>query len=69
MRFLILLISIFTFEAVSSEALILPMRERAEVIDQIIDERIATVLPGIMRRTGIDTVSYTHLTLPTKRIV
>ena len=54
MRFLILLISIFTFEAVSSEALILPMRERAEVIDQIIDERIATVLPGIMRRTGID---------------
>jgi Xaa-Pro aminopeptidase len=54
MRFLILLISIFTFEAISSEALILPMRERAEVIDQIIDERIATVLPGIMRRTGID---------------
>ena len=54
MRFLILLISIFTFEAVNSEALILPMRERAEVIDQIIDERIATVLPGIMRRTGID---------------
>ena len=54
MRFLILLISIFTFEAVNSEALILPMRDRAEVIDQIIDERIATVLPGIMRRTGID---------------
>ena len=54
MRFLISLISIFTFEAVNSEALILPMRERAEVIDQIIDERIATVLPGIMRRTGID---------------
>ena len=54
MRFLISLISIFTFEAVNSEALVLPMRERAEVIDQIIDERIATVLPGIMRRTGID---------------
>ena len=54
MRFLISLISIFTFEAVNSEALILPMRERAEVIDQIIDERIATVLPGIMRRAGID---------------
>ena len=54
MRFLVLLISIFTFEAVNSEALVLPMRERAEVIDQIIDERIATVLPGIMRRTGID---------------
>ena len=54
MRFLISLISIFTFEAVNSEALILPMRDRAEVIDQIIDERIATVLPGIMRRAGID---------------
>tara|TARA_B100001094_G_scaffold332555_1_gene405152 strand:- start:2584 stop:3921 length:1338 start_codon:yes stop_codon:yes gene_type:complete len=54
MRILILLISILTFEAVNSEALILSMRDRAEVIDQIIDERIATVLPNIMERTGID---------------
>ena len=54
MRILILLISILTFESVNSEALILSMRDRAEVIDQIIDERIATVLPNIMERTGID---------------
>tara|TARA_B100000683_G_scaffold274358_1_gene322303 strand:+ start:180 stop:1445 length:1266 start_codon:yes stop_codon:yes gene_type:complete len=30
------------------------MRERAQVIDKIIDERIETVLPGLMERTGID---------------
>ncbi|MEM9324831.1 MAG: M24 family metallopeptidase [Bacteroidota bacterium] len=32
----------------------LNMRERAEIIDQWLEERVATVLPGIMRRTGID---------------
>ena len=30
------------------------MRERAKVIDQWLDERIETVLPKIMRRSGID---------------
>lgn len=33
---------------------ILPMRERAKVIDRLLDERIETVLPPIMRRAGID---------------
>ncbi|MEZ5347082.1 MAG: M24 family metallopeptidase [Pyrinomonadaceae bacterium] len=32
----------------------LNMRERAEVIDRWLDERIDTVLPKIMRRSGID---------------
>ncbi len=32
----------------------LPMRERSKVIDQWLDERIETVLPKIMRRSGID---------------
>lgn len=38
----------------ASDSLILPMRERAAVIDQWMDERIQTVLPGLMRRAEID---------------
>ena len=33
---------------------ILTMQERATVIDEILEERIATILPDIMRREGID---------------
>jgi len=33
---------------------ILPMRERAEVIDRWIEIRVQTVLPDLMRRAGID---------------
>ncbi len=33
---------------------ILPMRDRARVIDMLLAERVDTVLPKIMRRTGID---------------
>ncbi|MFA0963983.1 M24 family metallopeptidase [Roseivirga sp. BDSF3-8] len=33
---------------------ILNMRERAEVIDRLLEERIQTVLPDLMRREGID---------------
>ncbi|MEQ9466629.1 MAG: M24 family metallopeptidase [Ekhidna sp.] len=33
---------------------ILSMKERAEVIDNWLEERIQTVLPEVMRRTGID---------------
>ena len=54
MRIIILLTSILFFQAISADAIILPMRERAQVIDEIIDERIETVLPGLMERTGID---------------
>ncbi|MDH5610650.1 MAG: M24 family metallopeptidase [Cyclobacteriaceae bacterium] len=34
--------------------LVLSMGERAELIDRLLDERIQTVLPGLMKRTGID---------------
>ena len=54
MRIFILVTSILFFQAISADAIILPMRERAQVIDEIIDERIETVLPGLMERTGID---------------
>ena len=33
---------------------ILPMRERAAVIDRWLTQRVQTVLPALMRRTGID---------------
>ena len=33
---------------------ILPMKERAQVIDEILSDRIQTLLPEIMRREGID---------------
>ncbi len=38
----------------SSLAPILNFEQRAHLIDQIIEERVATVLPNLMRRTGID---------------
>ena len=34
--------------------LILSQQAQAKVIDEILDERLRTVLPGLMRRTGID---------------
>lgn len=33
---------------------VLPMRERAAVIDRLLADRVETVLPGLMRRAGID---------------
>lgn len=33
---------------------ILPMRERARVMDEILEERFTTLLPGMMEETGID---------------
>jgi hypothetical protein len=38
----------------SSNPLILPMRDRAEVIDKLLSNKIDTVLPQLMRREGID---------------
>ena len=34
--------------------LILPMRERAQVIDELLNDKIRNTLPGLMRRSGID---------------
>lgn len=33
---------------------ILPMKDRAQVIDEILEDRIQTILPDIMRREGLD---------------
>lgn len=38
----------------AADSLILPMRERAQVIDQWLEDRVQTVLPALMRRSGID---------------
>ena len=37
-----------------AEPMILPMKDRAAVIDQWMDTRVQTVLPKLMRRAGID---------------
>jgi Xaa-Pro aminopeptidase len=41
-------------QAQNSDLEVLPMRERARVIDDLLEDRIKTVLPDLMRRTGID---------------
>jgi hypothetical protein len=33
---------------------VLPERERSKIVDEIIEERFATLLPSLMERTGID---------------
>lgn len=38
----------------SADSLVLPMRERAAVIDRLLASRVQTVLPGLMRRSDID---------------
>ena len=48
------LLAIVFLETAVAETKILPMRERAEVIDQWLADRVQTVLPEIMRRTDID---------------
>ncbi|MDH4071591.1 MAG: aminopeptidase P family protein [Gammaproteobacteria bacterium] len=40
--------------AISGEPVILPMKDRAAVIDRWLDARVETVLPMLMRRAGID---------------
>lgn len=52
-RYLSLLL-LMTATATMAEPRILPMRERAAVIDHWIETRVETVLPMLMRRAGID---------------
>jgi len=48
-------ITLILFSAVAlADPRILPMRERATVIDRWLTTRVQTVLPELMRRTGID---------------
>lgn len=44
----------FTSQAQYDHADILPMKERAAVIDRLMADKIKTVLPDLMRREGID---------------
>ncbi|MAB67587.1 MAG: Xaa-Pro aminopeptidase [Bacteroidetes bacterium] len=52
--FLILLFLIPDLSAQNGYPEILSMKERAEVIDDLLEDKIQTVLPDLMRRTGID---------------
>ncbi|OAN64691.1 Xaa-Pro aminopeptidase [Balneola sp. EhC07] len=52
--FLILLFLIPNSFAQNGYPEILSMKERAEVIDGLLEDKIQTVLPDLMRRTGID---------------
>jgi len=54
MRIFLFLLFGGLFSNLLADPLILSMRDRAEAIDQILDERIATVLPALMERSGID---------------
>jgi Xaa-Pro aminopeptidase len=45
---------LFLFLAYQAHSQILPERERAALIDQVLKERFETVLPNMMYRTGID---------------
>lgn len=49
----LLLISIFQF-SLAQHPIILTQREQAKVIDEILKDRLRTVLPGLMRREGFD---------------
>ncbi len=40
--------------ATSGDPVVLSMRKRAEVIDRLLEERLQTVVPELMRRNGID---------------
>jgi|TARA_R110001599_G_scaffold84130_2_gene226782 Xaa-Pro aminopeptidase len=52
--FLILLFLIPDLSAQNGYPEILSMKDRAEVIDELLEDKIQTLLPDLMRRTGID---------------
>ena len=51
---LLLCLLVFTIYAQDRIPVILPLKERAEVIDRLFEEKIKIVLPEIMDREGID---------------
>src|SRR5210317_307921 len=50
--FITLVISVTTFAQEQTQ--ILPLRERAEVIDRVLDDKLKNTLPVLMRREGFD---------------
>lgn len=53
-RYLALLLPLLLSATVAADPTILPMRERAAVIDRWTEVRVESVLPMLMRRAGID---------------
>ena len=53
-RFATLVLFFFSVYGVSQDTHILMQHEQAKVMDAVLEERLRTVLPGLMRREGID---------------
>lgn len=53
-RLIVAVLALAACGAAAADTRILPMRERAAVIDEWLDTRIRTVLPSLMRRADID---------------
>ncbi|WP_080058247.1 M24 family metallopeptidase [Spirosoma aerolatum] len=47
-------LTFITSVAIAQPSTVLPERERARVVDEILDDRFANLLPQLMRREGID---------------
>lgn len=45
---------LFLLPALQINAQVLPLRDQARVIDEILDERLNQLLPQLMEKTGID---------------
>lgn len=54
MRLFLIFFLSFSFGSQAQHNSILSQREQARVIDELLDDRLRTVLPNLMRRTGID---------------
>jgi Xaa-Pro aminopeptidase len=53
-RFPFILFLLTSLYASGQDPLILSQREQAKLMDEVLEDRLRTVLPGLMRRTGID---------------
>ena len=53
-RILLLSLILVSFGSYAQENVILSMKERSRVIDQLLENRIETVLPRIMRENDLD---------------
>lgn len=54
MRIFIVFFLGLSFSLSAQQNVVLSQREQARVIDELLDDRLRTVLPGLMRRTGVD---------------
>ncbi|MFM7839325.1 MAG: hypothetical protein ACKO6K_07130, partial [Chitinophagaceae bacterium] len=54
MRYLWLGLMLGSFQLLAQQSPVLPERQRAEVTDQLLEERINQLLPAQMQKTGID---------------